>query len=267
MPNPNAPCGVQPKVEPSAGPNTLPNALRDALLNAGPRSRLPLRSKRLGSPNRRLALSIVFGAALSAASTAQAVSADIETLVFVRHGEKPAEGYGQLDCQGLNRALALPAVIAAKFGKPDAIYAPDPSVKKKDKGERYDYVRPLATIEPTAIQFALPVDTTYGYAQIDALEHALVKPAQRGKLIVTAWEHHKIEAFVRHIVDQYGDSHQAVPAWQSDDFDSIYVVKLEWSEQGAKPKATFALDREGLNGRSVDCPCAALPEPQAATGR
>ncbi len=33
-----------------------------------------------------------------------------ETLVFVRHGEKPAQGYGQLNCQGLNRALALPAV-------------------------------------------------------------------------------------------------------------------------------------------------------------
>jgi hypothetical protein len=29
----------------------------------------------------------------------------------VRHGEKPPHGLGQLDCRGLNRALALPALI------------------------------------------------------------------------------------------------------------------------------------------------------------
>ncbi len=52
-----------------------------------------------------------------------------ETIVFVRHGEKPAAGLGQLDCQGLNRALALPPVIAA-FGKVDAIFAPNPSQQK-----------------------------------------------------------------------------------------------------------------------------------------
>ena len=34
-----------------------------------------------------------------------------ETIVFVRHGEKPEAGLGQLNCQGLNRALALPSVI------------------------------------------------------------------------------------------------------------------------------------------------------------
>ena len=30
-----------------------------------------------------------------------------ETIVFFRHAEKPSGGYGQLTCQGLNRALAL----------------------------------------------------------------------------------------------------------------------------------------------------------------
>ena len=97
----------------------------------------------------------------------------VETLVFVRHGEKPAQGFGQLDCQGLNRSLALPAVIAAKFGKPDAIFAPDPGQQKDDSGHPYYYVRPLATIEPTAIQFQLPVQTPYGFAQIDKLGAAL----------------------------------------------------------------------------------------------
>jgi hypothetical protein len=29
----------------------------------------------------------------------------LKTIVFVRHGEKPQGGFGQLNCQGLNRAL------------------------------------------------------------------------------------------------------------------------------------------------------------------
>jgi hypothetical protein len=77
----------------------------------------------------------------------------VETIVLVRHGEKPDKGLGQLDCQGLNRALALTPVIAKTFGRPSAIFAPDPSRQKQDDGAPYDYVRPLATIEPTAIFF------------------------------------------------------------------------------------------------------------------
>lgn len=35
------------------------------------------------------------------------------TIVIIRHGEKPSAGLGQLSCQGLNRALALPQVLLA----------------------------------------------------------------------------------------------------------------------------------------------------------
>jgi hypothetical protein len=100
-----------------------------------------------------------------------------ETIVFMRHGEKPKEGLGQLDCQGLNRALALPKILEAKFGKPTALFAPNPSQTKNDGGKDYDYIRPLATIEPAAIKFGLPVDTTYGFAEIDKLKDALEQPA------------------------------------------------------------------------------------------
>src|ERR1700761_5123363 len=73
------------------------------------------------------------------AAGAPAVARPVETLVFVRHGEKPAQGFGQLNCQGLNRSMALPAVIAAKFGKPDALFAPDPGQQKNDSGHPYYY--------------------------------------------------------------------------------------------------------------------------------
>jgi len=194
---------------------------------------------------------------------AHAADGNRETLVFVRHGEKPAQGFGQLNCQGLNRALALPAVIAAKFGKPDAIYAPDPSQQKDDSGHPYYYVRPLATIEPTAIQFQMPVQTPYGFAQIDQLGTTLVNPANRDKLIVVAWEHKLIVKLLRQMLSAHGGNAADVPDWQSNDFDSIYVVRLDW--QNGTPRASFRHDREGLDGRAADCPCAALPGAPSAT--
>jgi hypothetical protein len=78
-----------------------------------------------------------------------------ETIVFIRHGEKPQKEFGQLSCQGLNRALALPEVLVSKFGQPDYVFAPAPSRQTTETREEYSYVRPLATIEPTAIRLGL----------------------------------------------------------------------------------------------------------------
>jgi len=203
----------------------------------------------------RIVLSLVVAASTCAhAADASGAPGDIETLVFVRHAEKPPAGLGQLSCKGLNRSLALPAVIAAKYGKPDAIYAPD------DNGQPYNYVRPLATIEPTAIQFGLPVETPYGYSQIAALGGALVDPKWRNRTVLIAWEHREIETLVRQIVSAHGGAAGDVPRWESVDFDSIYVVRIDWS--GDAPRARFSHEREDLDGRADDCPCAALPPAQ-----
>lgn len=51
----------------------------------------------------------------------------VETIVCIRHGEKPLLGLGQLTPRGLNRGLALPEVLLTKFGKPSFIFAPDPN--------------------------------------------------------------------------------------------------------------------------------------------
>ena len=102
----------------------------------------------------------------------------VETIVFIRHGEKPEGGFGQLNCQGLNRALALAPIIAKYFGRPDAIFAPNPSHLKEDAGRLYDYVRPLATIEPTAIWFGLPVDVSLDFQDKEGLQAALENAAR-----------------------------------------------------------------------------------------
>jgi hypothetical protein len=175
-----------------------------------------------------------------------------ERIVFVRHGEKPPQGLGQLDCKGLNRALALPAVFAKAFGKPNAIFAPDPAKQTTDFGVLYDYVRPLATIEPTAIALGMPINTQFGLDDTTDLIKDLEKEAYHDALIIVAWEHKVIVDVTRQILSANGGEPDDVPKWNRDDFDSIYVVTIDWS--GPRPKATFQHKAEGLDGQPDVCP-------------
>ncbi len=110
-------------------------------------------------------------------------AAAVETIVFLRHGEKPDKEIGQLNCQGLNRALALPRVLMSKFGRPDFLFAPATTrLPKFGGGGGPNYLRPLATIEPTAIQLGMPVDTDFGYSNIDGLR-IRIDPAKISKSV------------------------------------------------------------------------------------
>ena len=109
--------------------------------------------------------SVTVRAQEAAASSSPAVSpppSSVETIVFIRHGEKPQDDEGQLTCQGLNRALALPRVLLQKFGRADYVFAPL-TLARQSHGKSYSYVRPLMTIEPTAISLGLPVDTPLSF--------------------------------------------------------------------------------------------------------
>lgn len=183
-------------------------------------------------------------AALAGLVSVEAAAAD--RIVFIRHGEKPAQGLGQLDCRGLNRALALPGFFARTFGRPDALFAPNPSVSKKDGSVSYDYVRPLATIEPTAIAQGLPVNVQFGFDDADGLQKAL--EAQRG-LVFVAWEHRLIDVVARKLIAAHGGDANVVPEWARDDFDGVYVVTLQ---DGAPAK--FERRTQGLNGQPEACP-------------
>lgn len=173
------------------------------------------------------------------------------TYVILRHGEKPAAGLGQLSCQGLNRALALPKVILTKFGAPTALFAPNPSMKKPDKGVPYFYIRPLATIEPLAIQRGLPVDVQWGIKQIEPITDQLVQ--QPDGLYVIAWEHHLAVELARTLLQKSGADPAQVPAWNDHDFDSLYVIRRGTAE-GAAQAATFSIERQGLDGLPDTCP-------------
>lgn len=177
--------------------------------------------------------------------------ADSATIVIVRHGEKPALGLGQLSCQGLNRSLALAPVLLSRYGTPVAIYAPNPALLKTDKGIRYAYIRPLATIEPLAIRVGLPVNIKWGMTSIDPLAAHILAAVPPGTQVV-AWEHHLGELLARRLLSRLGGDPDVVPHWKDSDFDSIFVIRVSESEQGLR-QVSFSHDQEGLDGLPENC--------------
>jgi hypothetical protein len=210
--------------------------------------------------NSMLHMLVIASAAASASAFPVSAFADTQTILFIRHGEKPAAGLGQLDCRGLNRSLALPGVLKRKYGRIDAVFAPDPSQQKPDgagdDGDRratYDYVRPLATAEPTAIAFGLPMQADFGFTEIGKLKSALLDPAYRKATVLVVWEHHQLRDLVPKLLGDVGGDASAVPAkWPRSDFDSIWRVTVQ-RKHGAT-SAEFAHEQEGLDGQSDRCP-------------
>lgn len=203
---------------------------------------------------------IVALAGCIAAGFLPSVSNADATIVIVRHGEKPAQGLGQLTCQGLNRSLALAPVLLSRYGTPAEIYAPDPGKLKKDHGVPYAYVRPLATIEPLAVRVGLPVNLQWEMTEIKPLAGHIL--AARSGTHVIAWEHHWGEKLARLLLFRLGGDPDEVPRWKDDDFDSIFVIRIAKDEKG-KELVNFRREQEGLDGMPQNCAEALKPAPPA----
>jgi len=143
-------------------------------------------------------------------------------------------------------------VLERKFGKPTAIFAASSGIKT-DSGVPYSYVRPLVTIEPTAIRAGLPVDASIAFTDAAGLETALLAPALRSGTTLVAWEHHLARTTVQNMLTHLGGNVDAVPRrWSDDDFDSLYVVRLHWIGDQAS-EVRFERQAEGLNGQPAAC--------------
>ena len=175
-----------------------------------------------------------------------------QTIVFMRHGEKPSGGYGQLTCQGFNRSMALPSVLLAKFGTPKYLYAPNPAYKIPDSAGNFYYDRPLATLEPLAVKLTKDIWSKYAYSDITSLQNSLIRSSKDNTTTFVAWEHIYLQKAVQNIMNKYGGG-VTVPPWASTDYDSLYIVRLTYRSDGTI-LATFEQDREGLNGPPTSCP-------------
>ena len=187
----------------------------------------------------------------NAAPTTVVSKTNVETLVCFRHGEKPRGGLGQLTCRGLNRALALPDVLLPRYGRAQFFFAPNPA-QKVDSKEGYYYVRPLATIEPTAIRCGLPVNTEFGYLEIKGLERELQEPAYQYATVFFAWEHGMLDDFAKAMVKHHGGDPAQVTPWPDADYDTIFVFKI--TKDAGKESFSFTIEHEGLNNLGDTCP-------------
>lgn len=172
----------------------------------------------------------------------------IEKIVFMRHAEKPLLGLGQINCRGFNRALALVNVLQKKYGIPNYIFAPNPSITLSEPFT-HNYIRPLATIAPTAIYFDIPINTTFGYHQTSKLINELLDPKYHSALIFVAWEHIKLVETVKQMMSIF-DTKVMIPAWPSHDYNSLYVMTIDW----AKREATFTHEQENITNLNNRCP-------------
>lgn len=172
---------------------------------------------------------------------------NVETIVIVRHAEKPDSNLGQLTCQGLNRSLLLPDYFKTYFPKPDYIFAPDPAVKNK----QWSYVRPEATIEPTAIRLGLPVNTQIGFNQPAELVDHLLQDKYHSAVIYVAWEHVNIQKIARILLERFHSSVQ-ITHWSNDDYNRVYEFKIDWNPKTAM--LNFSETSEDMNNLSKECP-------------
>ena len=117
---------------------------------------------------------------------------------------------------------------------------------------QFDYVRPLATIEPTAIRLGLPVCTDFRFKDIAGLQNELTKQQYHKALILVAWEHYELARMARNFVGAFGGNPAEVPNWPDDDYDTLYVLRI--SDTRAKKLISFSHDHEGPTQLSPDCP-------------
>ncbi|MDF0731854.1 histidine phosphatase family protein [Pseudomonas entomophila] len=178
-----------------------------------------------------------------------------QTLVFLRHAEKPGEGLGQLNCQGLNRAIDLATLLPERFGKADYVFAANPTryVEEGSQDLRYSYIRPLMTITPSAIRLGLPVNIDFGANDYDDLADELLQAKYRNATIYTAWSHGYLPDLINAVAGKaLGEERVITTDWNGDDFDTLYVITLTWRD--GKASLLSRNVRQGLDGGAVSCP-------------
>lgn len=216
---------------------------------------------KLNLPSRRQALFctvLAAGAALLGFTTVDSFAESVDgtqTLVFLRHAEKPGEGLGQLNCQGLNRALDLATLLPEKFGKADYVFAANPTreVEEGANDDSYAYLRPLMTISPSAIKLGLPVNIDYGANDTRALASELLSNKYRNSVVYTAWSHGYLPELINTVAGKaLGDERVITEDWENSDFDSLYVLTLTWHDGKATMLSRNV--KQGLDGGAMSCP-------------
>ncbi len=201
-----------------------------------------------------LVASALFVTLESRESRAQQVNGT-QTLVFLRHAEKPVGGLGQLNCQGLNRAIDLATLLPEKFGKANYVFAANPTrnVEEGELDNSYSYIRPLMTISPSAIKLGLPVNINFSVNDTSDLADELLQDKYHNSVIYTAWSHGYLPELINEVAGEaVGKKQSIIEDWESSDYDSVYVLTLTW--RNGKASLVSHSYKQGLDNGSQTCP-------------
>jgi hypothetical protein len=144
-------------------------------------------------------------------------------IILLRHAEKPADTrIPDLSPRGAERAQALARLLAVwPDGHPVAIFAARPTAHAPSR-------RSIETIEPTARELHLPVQTTYSATQLAQLASELtINHAYDDRLVVVCWVHDELPALAQAL------GVKKAPVWNGKTFDRL------WCIQYANGKATL----------------------------
>ncbi|WP_095053316.1 histidine phosphatase family protein [Pseudomonas sp. Irchel s3b2] len=201
-----------------------------------------------------LAACAVFFSLESSESRAQPADGT-QTLVFLRHAEKPVGGLGQLNCQGLNRAIDLATLLPEKFGKANYVFAANPTrnVEEGEFDNSYSYIRPLMTISPSAIKLGLPVNIEFSANDTSDLADELLHDKYHNSVIYTAWSHGYLPELINKVAGEaVGKKQNITDDWASSDYDSLYVLTLTW--HNGKASLQSRSYKQGLDNGQETCP-------------
>jgi hypothetical protein len=159
-------------------------------------------------------------------SNSQSPAGGLQRVVIIRHGEKPEDG-DNLSCQGLNRALQLPAVLNQKIGRPDAIFVPSLKMGKSTSGARM-----YQTIVPFAVKYNLAINSKFDVDDADGIAGGIKKATGT---VLLVWEHKQVAKILKALGLNEKEK------WDDDDFDSMLII----SYKNGTPVLTR--DHEGLH--------------------
>jgi hypothetical protein len=151
--------------------------------------------------------------------------------VIIRHGEKPANG-DNLSCAGLNRALALPAVLDTVTGRPDYTYVPTIITGKKTSS-----IRMFQTISPFAVKDSLAINSFYKETDTRGVARDVL--TRRGVALMV-WEHGNIPGLAAAL---------GVPGklkWNGSDFDSIWIIEFTETKNKSLKFLKFTIEQENI---------------------
>lgn len=147
-------------------------------------------------------------------------------IVIIRHAEKAATG-DNLSCQGMNRALALPKVLRAKFGIPNYILVP-----ALGQGKSTSHSRMFQTITPFAVKYNLKINTSFEGDDFKGISNYL---EDKQGTAVLVWDHGNIKALAKSL-----GAKTTKLRWADGDFDSIWIIDVK------NGKPNLLIDREKI---------------------